>query len=319
MEPDMPLKAHGLLLKKSQAACLAAVRKGKVSKPEIAIQAKLDLRKTSAALGTLSQLGLVKQNQAMRWHLTPRGRACRYRTVPDRLRRNSQVPGPGGRRLLKLLDRPMRATEVVEQLGVTHQRVRQLVIKLHAQGYVTFGDAENPFWIIRRTDDRTPLLSRDEERLLSAIPQDYVTNVVKIRLAARMPENAVRKILSRLIANLFVEEFDGLQGNKVYRLSDTGHNHPQRDHSARRATVPRLPVESDRIREVLSTISNAGALRIRDVTEVLGIPRKSINALMQYLKRKLLVKKTGSEFEAPYSLTSEGRAALAEMTRRRAA
>jgi len=62
MEPDMPLKAHGLLLKKSQAACLAAVRKGKVSNPEIAIQAKLDLRKTSAALETLSQLGLVKQN-----------------------------------------------------------------------------------------------------------------------------------------------------------------------------------------------------------------------------------------------------------------
>jgi hypothetical protein len=59
----------------------------------------------------------------------------------------------------------MRATEIVKQLGVTHQRVRQLVIKLHAQGYVTFGDAENPFWIIRRTDDRTPLLSRDKERV----------------------------------------------------------------------------------------------------------------------------------------------------------
>jgi Mn-dependent DtxR family transcriptional regulator len=213
----------------------------------------------------------------------------------------------------------MRGNEIVEQLAVTHQRVRQLVIKLHAQGYVTFGDAANPFWIIRRTNDRTPLLSRDEERVLSAIPHDYVTNVVKIRLASRMPENAVREILSRLIANHFVEEFDGLQGNKVYRLSDTGHNHPQRDHSARRAVGPRLPVESDRIREVLLTISNSGALRIRDVTEVLGIPRKSINALMQYLKRKSLVKKTGSEFEAPYSLTSEGHAALAEMTRRLAA
>jgi len=43
---------------------------------------------------------------------------------------------------------------------------------------------------------------------------------------------------------------------------------------------------------------------------------QSINALMQYLKRKHLVKKTGSEFDAPYSLTDEGRAALAEMTRR---
>ena len=40
---------------------------------------------------------------------------------------------------------------------------------------------------------------------------------------------------------------------------------------------------------------------------------------MQYLKRKHLMEKTSSEFEAPYSLTDEGRAALAEMTRRLAA
>ena len=61
------------------------------------------------------------------------------------------------------------------------------------------------------------------------------------------------------------------------------------------------------------------ALRIRDVTDVLRVPHQSINALIQYLKRKHLVKKTGQEFSAPYALTDEGRAALAEMTRRHAA
>jgi Mn-dependent DtxR family transcriptional regulator len=213
----------------------------------------------------------------------------------------------------------MRGNEIIEKLGVSHQRVRQLVIKLHAQGYVTFGDEENPFWIIRHTDDRTRLLSRDEERVLSTIPREYVTNVIKIRLAARMPESKVRKILKRLIASRLVEEFEGLQGNPVYQLTDAGNKHPQRDVSARRAAVPRLPVESDRVRKVLSTILDSGALRIRDVTDALRIPRQSINALMQYLKRKHLVEKTSSEFEAPYSLTDEGRAALAEMTRRLAA
>ena len=80
---------------------------------------------------------------------------------PDRPRRNSQVPGPGGRRLLKLLDRPMRATEIVKQLGVTHQRVRQLVIKLHAQGYVTFGDAEGNVPIdVELGEQALPALSR---------------------------------------------------------------------------------------------------------------------------------------------------------------
>jgi hypothetical protein len=88
---------------------------------------------------------------------------------------------------------------------------------------------------------------------------------------------------------------------------------------SRHAQAPRLPVESDRVRNVLSPIQESGALRIRDVTNVLKVPRESINALMQYLKRKHLVKKTGHEFNAPYSLTDEGHAALVEMTRRQAA
>jgi predicted transcriptional regulator len=70
---------------------------------------------------------------------------------------------------------------------------------------------------------------------------------------------------------------------------------------------------------VLSAISDSGALRIKDVTETLQIPRKSINALMQYLKRKHLVEKTSRDLHAPYSLTEMGHVALAEMTRRQAA
>jgi hypothetical protein len=62
----MPLKARSLALTESQAACLIALRNGKVSKPEIAIQAKLDLIKTATALGTLARLRLAKQNQVKR-------------------------------------------------------------------------------------------------------------------------------------------------------------------------------------------------------------------------------------------------------------
>jgi hypothetical protein len=51
----------------------------------------------------------------------------------------------------------------------------------------------------------------------------------------------------------------------------------------------------------------------------LNSPHRSINALMQYLKRKRLVAKVGQEFDAPYSLTETGRATLAEMTPRHAA
>jgi hypothetical protein len=51
----MPVKARSLVLTKSQAACLIALRNNR----KIAIQAKLDLTKTAAALGTLARLGLA--------------------------------------------------------------------------------------------------------------------------------------------------------------------------------------------------------------------------------------------------------------------
>jgi hypothetical protein len=114
----MTPKARNLVLTKSQAACLIALRHRKDSKTEIAIQAKLDLIKTAAELGVLARLGLAKHSRAKGWHTTARGKACRLKTVPDRLRRNSGFPGPGARRLLELLDRPMRGSEIAEKLGV---------------------------------------------------------------------------------------------------------------------------------------------------------------------------------------------------------
>jgi predicted transcriptional regulator len=95
--------------------------------------------------------------------------------------------------------------------------------------------------------------------------------------------------------------------------------HPQCSQSARRAQALRLPVESDRIRNVLSVILDSGELRIKDVTNALSLPPQSMNALMRYLKRRRLVKKSNREHNSPYSLTAEGLAALAEMTRRQAA
>jgi DNA-binding IclR family transcriptional regulator len=312
-------KDGNLVLTKSQAACLMALRDGKHFMSKIAIQAGLDLVKTAAALGVLARLGLAIQSQTKRWHTSARGRTCRFETVPDRTRRNSGLPGPGAQRLLKLLDRPMRGSEIAEKLGVSHQRVRQLVVKLHAQGRVSFGDLETPFWIVMRAGKKTSLLSRDEERVLSAIPRGYATNATKIRLAARMPENKVGPILQGLIASRFVEALEGFKGDRLYRITAAGLKHPQRGQASRQAQAPRPPVESDRVRNVLATIRNSGALRIRDVMDELSIPRESINALMQYLKRKHLVIKIGQEFNAPYSLTDEGHAVLAEMTRRHAA
>jgi hypothetical protein len=63
------------------------------------------------------------------------------------------------------------------------------------------------------------------------------------------------------------EAFEGLLGNREYRITAAGLKHPQRRLSGRQAQAPRLPVDSDRVRNVLSTILDASAPRIRDVTE----------------------------------------------------
>src|SRR6266540_4861796 len=258
----MPLKARNLTLTHSQAACLIALRRCKDSKTKIAIEAKLDLIKTATALGALARLGLAKRNRVNKWHATARGKTCRYDTVPDRLRRNRAVPGAGGQRLLALLDRPMRGREIAEKLGATHQRVRQLVIKLHAQGHVSFCDQVNAFWLVMRAGDKTRFLSRDEERVLSAIPREYVTDAIKIRLAAhvRFPW-------------LFV--VNALLSAPESEIAESGVFQTRRGY----------PINS---------------------VSPLQIAHQSINALMQYLKRKHLVEKTGQDLPCAIFIDGNG-------------
>jgi hypothetical protein len=77
-----------------------------------------------------------------------------------------------------------------------HRRKDQLERELHAQERVTFGDPEKPLRIVMRADDKTPVLSLDEERALSAILPEYATNATKIRLAARMSEKKCSRYLN---------------------------------------------------------------------------------------------------------------------------
>ena len=134
-------------------------------------------------------------------------------------------------------------------------------------------------------------------------------------VAAGVPEAEIAQILERLLIRRLIEASDGLRGNRVYRVTAGGLTRPQYIPSASRAQAPRPPVESDRVRKVLSAIFDCGELRIRDVTNTVSVPHQSINALMQYLKRKRLVRKRGPDLHSPYALTAEGIAALAEMTR----
>ena len=76
------------------------------------------------------------------------------------------------------------------------------------------------------------------------------------------------------------------RGWVLYRITSEGNVHPQRRESLARAELPPLMVRSDRSFRVLSFIAERNEVRIKEVRDELGIPHNSMNALMQYLKRR---------------------------------
>jgi len=330
------------VLTKSQADCLMVLRNPGFSVGRIAVAAKLDLRKAEAAVRKLTELGFAEQGDSRLWLVTTQGETCSFQTTPDRRERRGRPPKPsaqlmldlpdrpiGGpayvrpglsaQRLLDLLDRPMSGRALARELGFSRERVRQLLLRLHAQGRIAFADPDHPSWLIKRADDESPVLFRDETRVLSALPLERAADVAGLTRATKLARGEVDRILEKLIDGGWVEALGGLNGAQAFRIAAAGLEHPQYVHTKRRLPPPHLPVRSDRVRTVLQTIADAEALRIRDVKHLTKIPQKSINALMQYLKRKRLVAKAGDEFDAPYFLTEQGRATLAEMTLRLAA
>jgi Mn-dependent DtxR family transcriptional regulator len=307
-----------VVLTKSELACFKALDDDATRKTRIAIASRLDLPRTSAALEKLERLGFIRRDETRRWRPTKRGRTCAVRAVPDRKRRQRGTPGSGGQRLLQALEHPMRCDQLAARLGITKQRVYQLAVKLYADGLIRLSDEKKPLHVIARRNDPTLLLSREQEHVLSVMSQEFATTLTKIRVAANLSEELAETATRRLVVAGLIQETAGSRGEALYQITASGLAHPQYARSPRCASPPRLPVESDRVLTVLSHISTAGQLRIRDISGMLGVRLTSINALFQYLKRKSLVEKQGRNLQAPYRLTDLGNQALAEMIRRRA-
>lgn len=314
----MRARAQTPVLTRTEAACLVALRTHGTPSTRIALQARLDLARTATALKRLEELGLVGRAQASGWLPTARGSACSFATAPERPRQLSLLPSSGGQRLLDALRRPMRGCDLAATLGVTRGAVRAQLVKLCAEGRVRLGDPNNVLLIAAPLGEATRLLSAEQERVLSALPDAYATDADSIRVRARVAESRAPEILRALIADNLVAVEAGLCGGVLYRITAAGLEHPQHVRDARRAAPPPLPVKSARVRAVLSTLQ-AQPCRGVELSETLRVAPHSMNALMQYLKRRRLVRKTGSALHAPYSLTDDGARTLAEMTRRQAA
>jgi DNA-binding MarR family transcriptional regulator len=305
-----------------EAVCLEALRSGTDRKVLIALRARLNLRQTDLALARLAALGLATADGGRTWHLTRRGQAAEISAAPVVRRRGRKplsglVPGASAARLLALLDRPRRGADLSALLNVTRQRVHQLVVDLSARGLIRSADPNSPTFVIARQDDPSTLLRQDQQRVLSAFPQARATTLSKIALVTNMHAERIATLAESLRALGLVERAGAATHGELYQPTAAGLAHWQRSATARRADIPPPPFRSDRVRGVLSLLASRGPTRTRDLGLVLGVSQTSINALMQYLKRKKAVRTQTNAPRAPYDLTPDGREMLAAMQRAR--
>jgi predicted transcriptional regulator len=308
-------------LSPTEAVCLEALRSGADRKTVIALRENLNLRQTKLALGRLASLGLATTESGRAWNLTPKGKKASTRIVcvvraGGRKRMTEPSPGSSAARLMALLDRPRRAADLTRFLGVTRQRVHQMVVNLSALGLIRCADPSFPTFAIARKDDLSTLLRRDEERVLSAFPEIYPTTLSKIAAVTKMCASKIATLAEALSLVSLIEKTGTTDGD-LYQLTATGLAHWQRSATARHANSPPPPFRSDRVHNVLTHLVSHGPTRTRDVGLKLEIPPISMNALMQYLKRKNAVRTQTDARFAPYTLTPTGHEMLAAMNRAR--
>jgi len=322
------LDSHNrIVLTWAEASCLEALRSRASVKSQVAVRAGLDLKRANAALRKLAEKGLAaavlsSPGGRTRWQPTPRGEWALISTEPDPVprrgpkTRNAILPNTSAHRLLQLLDRPRCGADLAVELGVSRQRIHQNIIRLLALGLIRCADLAHPTRIVARIDDATPLLRFDEERVLSAMPDEDATTIKKVAKELGLATERVRNVIAVLIGQGLVDTSGRIGGASLLRMTPSGAAHAQRDRSSRRAEPPTLPVKSDRVRLVLNYLVATGPARTATIGQDLDIARSSMNALMQYLKRRGLVKKAGKAFFAPHEVTAEGHYVRDEMNHR---
>jgi predicted transcriptional regulator len=166
---------------------------------------------------------------------------------------------------------------------------------------------------LRANDDR-PLLTWEQELVLSALPAAHATDAVQIKRRVTLQKETIKAALQHLVSAGLAEAAGEFNSAALFRATSEGVNHWQKRPAVAVSDPPRMPVYSSRVQGMLSAIHEGGALRVKDVKAALGWTFQATNALIQYLKRKGLIEKSDDAFEAPYMLTAMGSLTLAEMT-----
>ena len=312
------MPSRSLSLTPSESACLDALRSGTNRKMLIATKVGSNLVVTQRSLEKLASSGLARTDGRGVWRLTKQGKSVRVTVARPSQRRDRSGNGtliPTGcpARMLALLDRPRHVTELPQLLDVTRQRIHQAVVILWTRGLIRSIDSKHPSFVIARKGDPSALLTRNQERLLSVFQEATPTTISQAALAAKMSVSNARECGERLQEQGLIETVGKLGARDLCKLTLAGMAHWQRNPAARRAEPPQSSLRSERIFRVLFHLEVQGPTRTCDIANAVGTPQQSTNALMQYLKRKDIVRPKSTDHIAPYELTIGGRATLAAM------
>jgi DNA-binding MarR family transcriptional regulator len=308
-------------LPSAEAACLQVLRAGIGRPTAIALRCGRRAERTGRALATLSDLRLAKKGEDGVWGLTARGRTVPFSVLPTDGTRGRKpslavVPGSTAARLLALLETPRYRADLPGLLGVTRERVRQLVVAQTAAGRIRGAGSEGPIFALALTSNPMVLLTHAQERVLSAFGEEKATTLSRLARVAHRTLAVMAEIADFLRDAGLIEEAGRGAYGELWRLTPAGRSHWQRSPNVPEAEEPPLMFRSGRIANVLAYLAEQGESRTVEVSRALDIPPQSMNGLMQYLKRRRIVRVRSNAFHSPYVLTDEGRELLAAMTRR---
>jgi len=223
----MPKHVSALML---QRGLLVATRPYPGAKKLIASRASLNLRRSEPVSGSVApshDAGEISGNTSP---LTLRSTTADSQAASALRRRGRKplpksVPTPSEARLLALLDRPRRATELVPLLGLTRERVSQLIRALLEREFIRSGDPESPTSIVALKQDPSLLLPLEQERLLNRFPEAEATTLSRIVNLGQIPKVKIAAIADSLLEAGLIEQAglsSRVRTKVVYSGCDTG-------------------------------------------------------------------------------------------------
>ncbi len=211
----------------------------------IALRCGRGVERIGRALATLSDLRLAKKGKDEVWGLTARGRTAPFSVLPEvgtRGRKPSRtvVPGSPAARLLALLETPRHRADLPGLLGVTRERVRQLVVSQSAAGRIRGPGSGDPIFALALTDDPVVLLTYAQERVLSAFGEEKPTTLSQLAAVAHRSPAVMAQIADFLRDVGLIEKAGQATYGELWRLTPAGRSHWQRSPDVAEAEEPPL-------------------------------------------------------------------------------